>query len=83
MAALSFFADRRFAIPARVSLICMGTHPMFRSWTPCMSCYSVDEGKYHERSAKLVLRLAKEGSLPGKDYSRIPEYVEGETVAAR
>lgn len=71
---LAFLADRRLRVPADVSVICLGNHPMMRNWSPGISCYRVDGDLHYSQCAKLILTLAKEGSLPDSNHFRIPEF---------
>lgn len=68
-------------VPEDISIICLGYHPGFTNWRPRIGCYGVDEMAFTNRMAQSILRLAREGDLPAKVYSRIPEYIEGDSVA--
>lgn len=77
----SILGQNGLLVPKDVSLVCLGNHPVLGKWRPPISCYKVDELKYTNRVAQVILRLAREGVLPKNDYIRVPEFVAGGTIA--
>lgn len=74
LAVLAFFSSRRLRVPVDVTVICLGSHPIMRNWAPGISCYRVDGYLHYSQCAKLILTLAKEGSLPDINHFTIPEF---------
>ncbi len=80
MSTLSYFAYTGYRVPADVSVICLGYHPIFQTWKPLISCYTLDENHCYRECAQRILRLAKDGNLPGNYQPEVPEFFAGETV---
>jgi DNA-binding LacI/PurR family transcriptional regulator len=82
LAVLTYLLRRRVGVPQDVSLISRDSDSYLNFVTPKLARYSFRRRHFADRLSRLVVQLAVEGSLPPRPHSYMPDYEEGETVAA-
>lgn len=68
-------------VPEDVSVICRDYEPFLRAQVPEVASYEVSHDLFASRLSRMVVDLARTGTLPTKPKWIMPQFREGETVA--
>lgn len=80
LAVASELIRRGIRLPEDSALISRDSDPFLGYFSPELARYSADPDLFARRLAAIVIKLAKDGTLPRRDTRLIPDFVKGETL---
>lgn len=77
---LAAFAASGLRVPRDLSVLCAFDDPLLPFLRPGVARYHVNWASYSRRFARMVIHLARTGTLPPRQTFVMPEFVKGDTL---